>query len=57
LAFALGRDFGVDHDERPALRQWRYFRVPTGFLTMTGIPDYHRAIRIAARNLRVDQGV
>ncbi|WP_352489694.1 MULTISPECIES: glutathione S-transferase family protein [unclassified Mesorhizobium] len=41
-AFALSRDFGVDHDEYPALRRWaRRFRVLPGFMTMPGIPDYH----------------
>jgi glutathione S-transferase len=41
-AFALSRDFGVDHDEYPALRSWaRRFRKLPGFLTMPGIPDYH----------------
>lgn len=41
-AFALSRDFGVDHDEYPALRRWaRRFRALPGFLTMPGIPDYH----------------
>lgn len=40
--FALSRDFGVDHDEYPALRLWaRRFRTLPGFLTMPGIPDYH----------------
>jgi glutathione S-transferase len=41
-SFALSRDFGVDHDEYPALRRWgRRFRTLPGFLTMPGIPDYH----------------
>ena len=41
-AFALSRDFGIDHDEYPALRRWaRRFRALPGFLTMPGIPDYH----------------
>lgn len=41
-AFALARDFGVDHDEYPALRRWaRKFRTIKGFITMPGIPDYH----------------
>jgi glutathione S-transferase len=41
-AFALSRDFNVDHDEFPALRLWarRVRRLP-GFVTMPGIPDYH----------------
>ena len=41
-AFALSRDFGIDHDEYPALRRWaRRFRALPGFKTMPGIPDYH----------------
>jgi glutathione S-transferase len=41
-AFALSRDFGIDHDEYPALRRWaRCFRKLPGFKTMPGIPDYH----------------
>jgi glutathione S-transferase len=41
-AFALSRDFGIDHDEFPALRRWaRRFRAVPGFRTMPGIPDYH----------------
>lgn len=41
-AFALSRDFGIDHDEFPALRRWiRRVRTVPGFLTMPGIPDYH----------------
>lgn len=41
-AFALSRDFGVDHDEFPALRLWaRRVRTIKGFVTMPGIPDYH----------------
>ena len=41
-SFALSRDFGVDHDEYPALRRWiRRFRAIEGFRTMPGIPDYH----------------
>jgi len=41
-AFALSRDFGIDHDEFPALRLWarRLRRLP-GFITMPGIPNYH----------------
>ena len=36
------RDFGIDHDEYPALRRWaRRFRALPGFKTMPGIPDYH----------------
>ncbi len=41
-AFALSRDYGVDHDEFPALRRWiRRFRNLEKFTTMPGIPDYH----------------
>lgn len=41
-SFALSRDYGVDHDEYPALRRWiRRFRSLKGFKTMPGIPDYH----------------
>jgi glutathione S-transferase len=41
-AFALSRDFAIDHDEYPALRRWaRRFRALPGFKTMPGIPDYH----------------
>ncbi len=41
-AFALSRDFGVDHDEFSALRLWaRRVRTVPGFITMPGIPDYH----------------
>lgn len=41
-AFALSRDFGIDHDEYPALRLWaRRVRTAKGFITMPGIPDYH----------------
>lgn len=41
-AFALSRDYGVDHDEFPALRLWaRRVRLIEGFITMPGIPDYH----------------
>lgn len=41
-AFALSRDFNVDHDEFPALRLWaRRVRQVKGFITMPGIPDYH----------------
>ncbi|MBO3762175.1 glutathione S-transferase N-terminal domain-containing protein [Ciceribacter sp. L1K22] len=40
--FALSRDYGIDHDEFPALRIWiRRFRALPGFTTMPGIPDYH----------------
>ncbi|MBU2935569.1 MULTISPECIES: glutathione S-transferase family protein [Pacificibacter] len=41
-AFALSRDFNLDHDEFPALRLWaRRIRLLPGFITMPGIPDYH----------------
>lgn len=41
-SFALSRDYGIDHDEFPALRRWlRRFRALSGFRTMPGIPDYH----------------
>jgi glutathione S-transferase len=41
-AFALSRDFDIDHDEYPALRRWaRRFRTLPGLKTMRGIPDYH----------------
>lgn len=41
-AFALSRDFNLDHDEFPALRLWaRRIRMIPGFITMPGIPDYH----------------
>ncbi|SDX18881.1 glutathione S-transferase family protein [Roseicitreum antarcticum] len=41
-AFALSRDFYLDHDAFPALRLWaRRIRTLPGFITMPGIPDYH----------------
>jgi glutathione S-transferase len=41
-AFALSRDFSIDHDAFPALRRWaRQLRAIDGFITMPGIPDYH----------------
>jgi glutathione S-transferase len=41
-AIALSRDFGIDHDEYPALRRWmRRVRAIPGFITMPGIPAYH----------------
>jgi glutathione S-transferase len=41
-AIALSRDFGIEHDEFPALRRWmRRIRGIPGFLTMPGIPAYH----------------
>jgi glutathione S-transferase len=41
-AIALSRDFGIDHDEYPALRRWmsRVRNIP-GFTIMPGIPAYH----------------
>jgi glutathione S-transferase len=40
-AFALSRDWGVGHEEFPALRKWaRRFRALPGFRTMPGVPDY-----------------
>jgi glutathione S-transferase len=41
-AIALSRDFGIEHDEFPALRRWmRRVRGIPGFVTMPGIPAYH----------------
>jgi glutathione S-transferase len=41
-AIALSRDFRVEHDEYPALRQWmRRVRGLSGFIAMPGIPDYY----------------
>ena len=41
-AIALSRDFGIDHDEYPALRRWmERVRTIPGFTTMPGIPAYH----------------
>lgn len=41
-SIALSRDYGIDHDEYPALRRWiRRFRAIEGFRAMPGIPDYH----------------
>jgi glutathione S-transferase len=41
-SIALSRDFGIDHDEYPALRQWMaQLRGIPGFITMPGIPSYH----------------
>jgi glutathione S-transferase len=41
-AIALSRDFGIDHDEYPALRRWmRRIRTISGFITMPGIPAFH----------------
>lgn len=40
-AFALSRDYGLDHGGFPALRRWgRRVRALPGFITMPGIPDY-----------------
>lgn len=39
---ALSRDFGIEHDEYPALRRWMArLRSMPGFITMPGIPAYH----------------
>jgi glutathione S-transferase len=41
-AFALSRDFNVDHDAFPALRLWaRGVMALPGFAPMPGIPAYH----------------
>jgi glutathione S-transferase len=41
-SIALSRDFGVEHDQFPALRRWmRRVRAIPGFVTMPGIPAYH----------------
>jgi glutathione S-transferase len=41
-AIALSRDFGVDHDEFPALRRWMgRVRTLSGFITMPGIPAFY----------------
>jgi len=41
-AFALSRDWGVGHEEFPALRRWlRRFRALPGFIVMPGIPEYY----------------
>jgi glutathione S-transferase len=41
-AITLSRDFGIDHDEYPALRRWMgRLRTIDGFITMPGIPAYH----------------
>jgi glutathione S-transferase len=40
-AFALSRDWGVGHEEFPALRRWsRRLRALPGFRAMPGVPDY-----------------
>ena len=41
-SIALSRDFGVEHDEYPALRRWmRRVRGLDGFIAMPGIPEYY----------------
>lgn len=41
-AFALSRDYGVDHEAYPALRRWlRRVRSLPGFVVMPGVPAYH----------------
>jgi glutathione S-transferase len=41
-AIALSRDFGIDHDEFPALRRWmRRIRTLPRFITMPGIPAFY----------------
>lgn len=41
-SIALSRDFGVEHDEYPALRRWmRRVRGLDGFVAMPGIPEYY----------------
>jgi glutathione S-transferase len=41
-SIALSRDFGVEHDEYPALRRWmRRLRGMDGFIVMPGIPAYY----------------
>ena len=41
-SIALSRDFGVEHDEYPALRRWmRRVRGLEGFIAMPGIPAYY----------------
>ena len=41
-SIALSRDFGVEHDEYPALRRWmRRVRGFEGFIVMPGIPAYY----------------
>ena len=40
-SIALSRDFGVEHDEYPALRRWmRRVRGLDGFIAMPGIPEH-----------------
>jgi glutathione S-transferase len=41
-SIALSRDFGVEHDEYPALRRWmRRLRGLDGFIVMPGIPEFY----------------
>ena len=41
-SIALSRDFGVEHDEYPALRRWmRRLRGIDGFIVMPGIPAFY----------------
>jgi glutathione S-transferase len=41
-SIALSRDFGVEHDEFPALRRWmRRVRGIDGFIVMPGIPAFY----------------
>jgi glutathione S-transferase len=41
-AVALSRDFGIEHDEFPALRRWiRRLRTRPGFIVMPGIPEFY----------------
>jgi glutathione S-transferase len=41
-SIALSRDFGVGHDEYPALRRWmRRVRGIDGFVVMPGIPAFY----------------
>lgn len=41
-AFALSRDFSIEHEAYPALRRWMHrVRAIPGFITMPGIPDYY----------------
>jgi glutathione S-transferase len=41
-SIALSRDFGVEHDEYPALRRWmRRVRGLDGFIVMPGIPAFY----------------
>ena len=40
-SFMLSRDFGLEHDEFPALRRWaRHVRALPGFIVMPGIPAF-----------------